>query len=338
MKVFEGIILGAGLLLFAGLVYHVGPDTLLRDLSLVGIGFAFVFAQEFAAFLFNTLGWRYAIPPMSRGVALMDLLGMRMAGDAVNYVTPSASIGGEFVKARLLQRRVPAAEAVGSVSLAAINQFLSQIIFILVSVSFFASEAPIPVAPGLGFGLCAFLVLVCAAFAWLSWRQDLFRRIHVFVVKQGWFRQWAENEDIWRKLDEGIFGSFRRHPIDNALSVLFFTLGWGMGAVEIFLILYFLQVPCGWATAVEIEGLSMLIDMLFFFVPAKIGSQEGGKYAIFLLLGLNPESGFALGVVRRLREIAWTLIGFLAFGYYQYSSLRGDRRAGRDDLGFAPPE
>lgn len=321
MKILEWIFLVTGVVLFAGLVYHIGYDALQRDLSLVGAGFVLVFGQELLAILFNTLGWHYAIRSPQRSVALADLFAMRLAGDAVNYVTPSASIGGELVKARLLQRRISTSEAVGSVSVSAVNQFLSQMIFILVGIPLFAGGVLTPELAHLTFGVCGLFVLACAALFYLGWRQNLFQRVRAVLVKLGWFSRWTKNGEAWRELDEDIFGSFRHYPFDNALSVLLFTLGWGMGAVEVYLILYFLQIPVGWETAAAIEGLSVLIDMSFFYVPAKIGTQEGGKYFIFLLLGLNPASGFALGVVRRLREIGWTLLGLLAFGYYQYGKL-----------------
>lgn len=324
MKALERVILVAGLALFAGLVYQIGPTSLLRDISLIGTGFAFIFGQELLAFLFNTLGWRYAIRPTPRRVALWDLLGMRIAGDSINYITPSASIGGEFVKGRLLQRRIPAVEAVGSVSLAVINQFLAQIIFVLVSIPFFAKQMLAPAIAPLAVSVCGFVVLVCAALLYLGWHRDLFQRTHAFMVRRGWFRHWTTNAQVWRKLDENIFGSYWQYPRDHALSVLFFTLGWSMGVVEIRLILYFLPVSAGWATAVVIEALSILVDMAFFYVPAKIGTQEGGKYFIFLLLGLSPESGFVLGVVRRLREISWAFLGLLMFAHYHYMDRRGD--------------
>jgi glycosyltransferase 2 family protein len=247
---------------------------------------------------------------------------MRMAGDAVNYVTPSASIGGEFVKARLLLRRIATTDAMGSVSLAAINQFLSQIVFILAAAPFVAARASAPIVGDLAVGVGVFVVLVIAAFVYLGRRQDAFRRIRAFLVRRGWFERWTRDESGWRALDAAIFGAFRRHPVDNGLSVLFFTFGWAMGAVEIYLILYFLGLPAGWPEAIAIEGLSMLVDLAFFYVPAKIGTQEGGKYMIFLLLGLNPAGGFALGVVRRLREMGWALLGLLALGYYQRPGTR----------------
>ncbi len=321
MKILERIALAAGVALFVGLVYHIGYSILLRDLSLVGVGFIFIFGQELFAILFNTFGWNYAIRPAQRSVALADLFAMRLAGDAVNYITPSASVGGEFVKARLLQRRISATEAAGSVCLAVVNQFLSQIVFILASVPFFMGFALPPEVRNLAFAAGGFFVFACAALFYLGRRGNLFQQVHAFLLKRGCFSHWLKNGDAWRKLDESIFGSFQLHPHDNILSVFLFTLGWGMGAVEVYLILHFLQIPAGWSSVIAIEGLSILVDTCFFYVPAKIGTQEGGKYLIFLLLGLNPASGFALGVVRRLREISWTLLGLLALGCYQYGKF-----------------
>jgi len=328
VKHIERLFMVAGTALFVWLVYRVGVGTLFSDLSLVGMGFALILGQELLAFLFNTLGWRYAMGRAERGrVRFFPLLAMRIAGDAVNYLTPSASVGGEFIKVRLLQRTVAAPEAVGSVGLAAINQFLSQIGFIVISVPFFASQAVTPSLMQIAVGVCGLVVLVGALLFFLGWRRDLFRVIREFLVRRGWFDRWTRDADAWRTLDRNIFGSFRERPGGNLLSVFFFILGWGMGAVEVYLILYFLKVPVDWRIAVGIEGLSILIDMSFFYVPAKIGTQEGGKYFIFLLLGLDPQSGFALGVVRRLREIAWALFGMLILGYYQRGGHAAHGRA-----------
>jgi len=327
VKRIERLFMVAGAALFVWLVYRVGVDTLLYDISLVGIGFTLILGQELLAFSFNTLGWRYATGRTQRHqLAFAQWMAMRIAGDAVNYLTPSASIGGEFIKIRLLQRVIPAPEAVSSVSLAAINQFLSQILFIVVSIPFFVSQALTPSVTPIALGVGGFVVLICALLLYLGWRRDLFQSSRAFLVRHGWLADWTRDADAWRRLDRNIFGSFRACPGSNALSVFFFALGWGMGAVEVYLILYFLQAPADWRIAVGIEGLSILVDMSFFYVPAKIGTQEGGKYFIFLLLGLDPQSGFALGVVRRLREIAWALFGMLILGYYQRGGCTVDAR------------
>jgi hypothetical protein len=44
-----------------------------------------------------------------------------------------------------------------------------------------------------------------------------------------------------------------------------------------------------------------------------MGTQEGGKVAIFAALGLGAAKGFSMGFVRRLRELAWAFAGLVSF-------------------------
>ena len=116
---------------------------------------------------------------------------------------------------------------------------------------------------------------------------------------------------------EATLGSLRRRPGDFAASVALYYAGWLVGIVEVGLILALLRAPVSWRQAFAIEALSVAIEGAFFFVPAKMGTQEGGKYLIFHVLGLDPARGFALGFVRRLRELAWAAIGLALLGWFQ---------------------
>ena len=53
------------------------------------------------------------------------------------------------------------------------------------------------------------------------------------------------------------------------------------------------------------------VDGFLFMVPAKIGTQEGGKVVIFAALGLPASLGFAFGVIRHIRELSWAGLGLL---------------------------
>ena len=72
--------------------------------------------------------------------------------------------------------------------------------------------------------------------------------------------------------------------------------------------------PVSPVTAFAIEVLSITIDGLLFLVPAKIGTQEGGKVVAFAALGLPSSFGFAFGVVRHVRELIWAAAGILLYG------------------------
>ena len=48
------------------------------------------------------MGWALAFPRGERPVSAWRLFGARLAGDGVNYLTPSATVGGELLRVRLL--------------------------------------------------------------------------------------------------------------------------------------------------------------------------------------------------------------------------------------------
>jgi hypothetical protein len=66
--------------------------------------------------------------------------------------------------------------------------------------------------------------------------------------------------------------------------------------------------------ALALETGSVLIDGLLFFVPGKVGTQEGGKVLLFAVLGLDPARGLTVGVVRRIRELTYAGLGLAALG------------------------
>jgi len=70
-------------------------------------------------------------------------------------------------------------------------------------------------------------------------------------------------------------------------------------------------MPVSIGVAVLIETLSAAVDGLLFIVPARFGTQEGGKAAVFAVSDLPVTSGFGFGVVRHIRELAWAGPGLL---------------------------
>ena len=48
-----------------------------------------------------------------------------------------------------------------------------------------------------------------------------------------------------------------------------------------------------------------------FFVPAGVGTTEGGLVLIFVAFGFGAPLGLAFALVRRFRELCWTAIGLI---------------------------
>jgi hypothetical protein len=116
----------------------------------------------------------------------------------------------------------------------------------------------------------------------------------------------------------------KSHPLRLLGSIFFFMLGYSWGAGEIWLICHFLGRNLSVEEAFSIEFLSNLVDALAFWVPAKIGTQEAGKAAIFVGLGIpgGAELGFTVGVIRHVRELCWAAFGLSLYAAHQRRGLQ----------------
>jgi hypothetical protein len=47
-----------------------------------------------------------------------------------------------------------------------------------------------------------------------------------------------------------------------------------------------------------------------FLIPASLGVQGGGFVGIFVGFGLSASTGMAFGVIRRMREAVWSVLGY----------------------------
>ncbi len=204
-----------------------------------------------------------------------------------------------------------------SVTLAKFNQFLGQALFIALGLLLAAPWAPLQ--PGLVpwlwvvlAGCLAFLGLI-----FLTLQRGLFGGLSRLL--EAWLpsrlRSYLPAERL-KELDDyiAVYLSEDRGAFWSSCGL--FTLAWALGSVEVFLIFHFLGLPINLATAVTVETLSIFIDLVLFFIPAKLGTQEGGKVLIFLSLGLPPAAGLSFGLVRRVRELTWAGIGLACLSSY----------------------
>ncbi|PYN51070.1 MAG: hypothetical protein DME00_03215 [Candidatus Rokuibacteriota bacterium] len=280
------------------LLWRIDLNAVKVSLLHVGWGMALVLSQEVVAHALNGCAWRFAFTPESaRRVSLGELIRLRVAGDAINYLTPTATIGGEVARTMLLSDACGGEARAVSVVTAKATQTLAQAFFITAGLIFIAKEwVGLATArwtlAGAGVGLAAVMLVA--------------RRLNA---------RGGGTAAAWRRVvGIGLVGFVRSHPERVALSTLLFALAYAWGALEAYWICRFLLHPVSPVVAFAIEVLSITIDGLLFVVPAKIGTQEGGKVVAFAALGLPTSLGFAFGVVRHVRELVWAAVGILLYG------------------------
>jgi hypothetical protein len=277
------------------LIWRIDLNAVKLSLRHIGWGMALVLGQEIVAHILNAGGWRFAFPRASAAhFPLPELIRLRVAGDAINYLTPTATIGGEVARTALLRDACGVEVRAVSVIIAKATQTLAQAFF---------------VAAG----------LVLVATGWITWGRSFLPWVGVglaavlLVAHRLRPRLGGMAVAWWRALGPNLTGFIRHHPGRVALSTLMFTAAYAWGAFEVYWICRFLGTPVAPGTALTIEVLSITIDGLFFMVPAKIGTQESGKVVVLAAVGLSPSLGLAFGIVRHVRELVWACAGVLLY-------------------------
>jgi hypothetical protein len=115
-------------------------------------------------------------------------------------------------------------------------------------------------------------------------------------------------------LDRALATLYRRQGHRLVGSALIHSIAWALGGLEIYIVLSLLGTPAPLLTLLIIESFAGGVKFASFMVPASLGALEGGYVAFFEAFGLGATAGLSYVLVRRLREIAWAGIGFLALG------------------------
>lgn len=303
-------LLGCGVALLGILIAHVGPATILESFSQLSWRLLLVACFPFSlTAVVDALGWRFAF--QHDRVPFRALLLARLAGEAFNLTTPTASVGGEAVKAWLVRDHVPFEESVPSVIVAKTTHVIAQGVFLLVGVG--VAWLTLPAHSELLRGMEWLLVLEVVAVGGFVLVQvggvlGRFRRVLDWLGLAGA----GERAHALEHLDDALSMLYRREPRRLFLSIGSHFAGWMLGTLETYLILRFLGVPVSAVTALVLEAFGTAVRFATFWVPAGLGVLEGGQMAAFVALGLGASAGLSFALVGRVLEAARAGIGFLA--------------------------
>jgi len=306
---------GRALLLLAGaaaigyLVYEIGPQAVWDSFRTLGWGLlAVVTLPHVISVALDTLGWRALL--RDHRVPFSVLLRARLAGEAVNLVTPTASVGGEPLKAYLLQPYVPLTTGFGSVVIDKTTVVAGQALLLLVGLILSAWILPLhhPLMLAMG-ALLAVEVVAVGGFI-LVQMSGIFgggaRMLGRFGLSpRERYQSGLNTVDRWIKRE------YREHPGPMIASTLLHGAGWAAGGIEIYLFLVFTSGHGSLLASLVIEAFGAAVKFASFMIPASLGALEGGYVAIFGALGLGGAMGLSYTLIRRLREVFWAAIGLI---------------------------
>ena len=304
-------LLALGALLVLLLLRAVGWRAIAENLTRIGAGrFVFLvllYTLSQAAF---ALGWALLVDPPLSAARFPRLFLLYLAGDAANSLAPGG-VAGEPIKTRLLGKTTGMGEALASLTLHKHADMLAQWIFVAAGVGYAVARFPMPLAARVAAiagaaGLGVLLLVLTWALRRGTYGPALRRLARWKFLARRLDRYHRSAESV----DERIRAFAGKGRKRYAAAVAVCLLGWCGGMVETYLILRWILPSAGWGTALAVESLAMALNNMLLFIPARLGSAEGVRAAVFLSIGLPAAPGVAYALVRRGRELAWTVPGF----------------------------
>lgn len=298
------LILGAVLLAY--IVARIGPRTIADQL--IELRWTLPFVLVLYATHQAARAWALTLCiPGGRRLGYADGVAVRLAGEAVQFLTFSGPILSEPTKARLLQARglsiweglaATLAEYVAS-SLAAAVMAVCGVSYVLLVIH--PVGASRVAAHVILWGMAGFVALVAVGLVW---------KVHLIGAL---VRTVAGLPGVRRRL------AGRLEGLPSAENMLIDTLGGGLArlvtiltiegagqvclGVELWLLLRAVTDGFAVGASMLLEGCTKFMTAGYFFVPGQVGVAEGSYAVLFGLFGLSVQAGVAVSFVRRLRSI-----------------------------------
>jgi hypothetical protein len=293
------------------ILHKVGWATLGRYLRQVGWGWPLLLLPYGLVNWLEAVSWKYLLLPQPDSPSVSRLFWLRLGGEALNQLTPTASLGGEPFKAvRLQAGGVPWEIATASVVIHKGILVLSLALYIFLGLALAPLYLPVV---GAHLGLLSLGALALAAggvaFVILQRRNPCGFGLRLLTRFNLCPPTLKEREGAFNDLDARLSTFYREHPRRASLAFLMFFLSWTLHAVEVYVMFWLLGHPIGLGQAICLDGLAMLFTALGFFIPAALGVQEGGNILLALGFNLGLPLGAAFSILRRLREAFWLTLG-----------------------------
>ncbi len=314
-------LLGLGLLGF--LFWKIGIAEVGQHLYHIGWLAPLVLIPQSLVALLDARGWGCTMvgSASARQLSIIQLSFTRLAGEAINNLTPTANMGGEAVKVYLL-RQYGVTSDVGAASVVAAKTALtvSQVAFIVIGLPFFLYRLDIGYH---AWWIFSAVFVLAYGFVMILVRWQRRGIVEKFV---GWlqrrFPRWsrlAHWQERAKQIDAHLFHLYDGDAKDFIAASLYHFLGWAVGAVEVYVFFTLIGTQASWMDALIIETMIQPITAAALIIPGALGVREAGGVFLCRLLGIGEGAGLTLMILKRAREAVYNLIGLIILARAGYS-------------------
>src|SRR5215813_8660438 len=307
------IFMMAGLLLFAYMVEKAGPANIIGGMRRLGFGFLIVFLLGGFRQAVHAFCWVKCCEPPYR-LRFIDAFRARLMGEAVGNIVPLGGLFSEPSKPLFIRDRIPLMAGISALAIENVFYALSVALFISAgSLALLLSFRLPNLLRYISIGALIAVIVIIPVGALVIRKQLRFISGALgFVGNRGIARNKISGIlPRVRTIEDRIYGFYEQNHARFFLILLIECFFHVAGVVEAYITLWFIShiIPPTLLTAFILESVNRVINVVFKFIPLRIGVDEGGTGKVATLLGLTPTTGVTLAIVRKARDICWTAIG-----------------------------
>jgi uncharacterized protein (TIRG00374 family) len=309
------MLIGIGTLAY--MIQAMGIDEIWNNLEKIGWWFLPVLGSWAILYWMNAMAFKAIIqePQLPQtNVPFWKVLQLTISGYAINYITPFVALGGEPYRIMELKNYVGGSKAGSSVLLYGVMHILSHILFWVASVFLILWFVPASTMVDVACAVIFVMAIIC------TW---LFTKFYKKGITVSLLKALSKLPLVGKKVGHLLETKFETlNDVDQQVKNLFqnrrdrfyIALFWEfvarvVGCFEIYFIGLALDINIDFIDAMIISSGSSLFANLVFFFPMQLGTREGGLAMAVMSIGLPAKVGIFMGVVTRIREIVWIMIG-----------------------------
>jgi len=303
-----------GAAIFTYLVSQFGVDQIEENIVRAGWSLLFIVVVWFVIYLSNALAWKLILGDAGKEIPFIQLFMVTVSGFVINYITPFLALGGEPYKVKALSGLFGTQRSLSAVILYRMVHLLGHMFLLLTGIVAALLVLSLPFGVAGALMVAAVVILAIITLTLLGHREGVFspllklaHRLHVRPLS----RLLGKYSANLQEMDDILTHVYRRNRMKLYVAILLEFISRLCMAFEVYLILRGVGVDAGPVAAMFLYVVYSIVINLLFFIPLNIGAREGGLYLGLGSLAITPLLGIYLGVVMRIREFVWILIGLL---------------------------
>jgi uncharacterized protein (TIRG00374 family) len=310
------IFLAVGAYLLVVLVRKIGIGNIWGNILEVGWYFLPVLSISATWYVLYTFAWMQFLGRLGQGIGFFELFRIKIAGEAVNTLTPVNFIGGDPMRIYLLRKNFPLAEGAASVVVdRTLHSAAILTIIIFGIIASFLTFGSLPANIKYGVPIALLVCTAFMAFILVHQRRGFFGLVLHICRKTGIKKEFSEKtERRFTELDSHIIDFYEANHRGFILAFLFHVSGRLLGILEIYVIGRAVSDEFSLFAALVLTALAPMVNAVFAFIPGAIGVMEGAYSGMLYLMHIDPSIGITIQIAKRVRAAFWIALGLLFLG------------------------